>query len=299
MQIIDLDLNTLSSDDLKKYQSLVPEQYKECLLGKDPYGIESAKVYASAVVSNGELLGLVMGSYCKGLPDVEIYLFKMVENDLEAGKNLLKAFQERLKQEGASIFALCFSKKSQDGPFCEAVVQGLQWKGIRPFMLICEYEMKTLSIPWIHKKNRYPSGYGQFFWRDLTPNQREQVATQESQKHFSPILSPLTSYKHPIEMVNSLGLKKGDEVIGWMINHRVDQDTIRYGRLYVNPNEKFHNLAIALISNSILLHLKSGIKRAKFEIPLLQVRRSWINFVQHHLMPYADRVELLYQAFDY
>lgn len=78
---------------------------------------------------------------------------------------------------------------------------------------------------------KYPleEGYAVFPWKDLTEADRE--ALRESQRATGWIKPDLEPWKHDaegFEPVSSLGIRLHGELVGWIINHALDERVVRF-----------------------------------------------------------------------
>jgi hypothetical protein len=93
-----------------------------------------------------------------------------------------------------------------------------------------------------------PPGYEFFYWRDLTAEDREYVT---SRRNASGFLDPFTiDYFDP---ETSLGLRNSStgRVAGWFVNQPADATTVRFGRLYIFPEQRSKACFHPLVSQSV------------------------------------------------
>ncbi|MCG8020030.1 MAG: GNAT family N-acetyltransferase [Candidatus Thiodiazotropha weberae] len=110
------------------------------------------------------------------------------------------------------------------------------------------------------------NGYSLFPWHELRPTEKAQiVARQQVDNWFPSELNPFQE-ESTIEWSNSLGLRYQDEVIGWMITHRVAADVTQYTVLFVAAEHRPRATGIALIAESVRRHLAAGGSRAIFQV---------------------------------
>jgi len=93
-----------------------------------------------------------------------------------------------------------------------------------------------------------PPGYEFFFWRDLTAEDRGYLASRKNAPGF---LDPFTI--KDFEPETSLGLRNTStgRVAGWFVNEPFDEFTVRFGRLYLFPEERSKACFYPLISQSV------------------------------------------------
>lgn len=211
------------------------------------------------------------------------------------GRTLIAKIQEAAIEHGAKIFSLIYPQNAPETPAIEKILQANHWRGSRPFMIQCYFDALTFDAPWVHFNYRYPKGYQEFRWKYLSKKERENLEYRQKQGHFPQLISPFRE-ENQLENLNSLGLKYEKRIVGWIITHRIDSETIRYSSLYIEPSLQFRGLAIKLLANSILLHMKAPTQRAYLEIPLLHVHYSWIQFIKKRILPHAIKTIYLQQG---
>jgi len=86
----------------------------------------------------------------------------------------------------------------------------------------------VLQERWFHTP--LPPGYEIFFWRDLTPEDREYVKSRKDEAGY---LDPFR-VEH-FEPQSSIGLRNTStgQVAGWFVNELANPSTVRFSRLYL------------------------------------------------------------------
>ena len=99
-----------------------------------------------------------------------------------------------------------------------------------------------------------PPGYEIFPWVNLTASDRAAInakmAANPLYKKFNPFIE-----ESKLEPINSLGLRQGENIVGWMIAHRLNPETIRYTQLFVDPETQGMGPGLLLLLQSIRLQL--------------------------------------------
>lgn len=213
------------------------------------------------------------------------------------GKSLVASIQKEAVKKEAVTLTFIYEHDSPHSVAIEKIFKANQWQGIRPFLIRAVFHLETFNAPLIHLKYRSSPDYKEFLWKDLSKSQRENLLFREKEGHFSHVFSPFQEEQN-IEFLNSLGIQYHDRVVGWLITHRLDSDTIRYSSLYIEPSLKFRSHAMKLLADSINLHKKNPTKWAVIEIPYLYVHSSWIHFIKKRLLPSAVKVTHLWQGWN-
>lgn len=298
-----LQVNPQADSLIAAYGPLTPEPLHCCLRGQNPLNIFDISVIAIGATFQGKPIGIALATNATHLRTTEVlHLFVQPEHrNKHVGRELLAKVQEEARKERANIFSLVYSLGEPTTPALEKVIAANHWKGVRPFMLRCWYDVIAFDIPWVMQNTfQYPPGYEEFSWNQLTNDEKEELKHRELQRHFRSFISPHRD-EALLEPLNSLGLRYQGKIVGWMLTHRIAPDTIRYSSIYVDRHLKHHGLImVKLLVDSIHLHLSDRIHQPKalLEIPLLQVSSAWKHFIERRLLPYANKVEKLMQAWD-
>jgi hypothetical protein len=148
---------------------------------------------------------------------------------------------------------------------------------------------------WLKLHNLLPSGYTSFPWVELTLQERELIQKQQAISPWYPeILSPFKE-EEAIEPLNSLGLRYQNQVVGWMITHRVAADTVRYTKLFVREDLQPLGRAISLLSAAIKLQLESR-ETTKAVFTVVANNTPMVRFVYRRLAPYGLSVRQSWEA---
>jgi hypothetical protein len=249
-------------------------------------------------LKDDKCIALILAEAYQTLKTAQLYSIFVQENFRQRGVGfaLFRSFQELLvKEEFRAIgFEYMISSFSLA---LEKILEHLQWPIPKLYLIRYYYDdVSQFKPPWIFLPYHIPSSIEIFPWTALKPEEKKLILFQEEQGVFLPQLSPFRE-ESQIEYLNSLGLRYQGKVIGWAITHRIKPDTIRYTTLYIEKEFYHLGYAIFLLIQSMLLHKKSPIPKALFEVNLREIEPSWARFIQRRLKPYADRIEKVKWAF--
>ena len=211
------------------------------------------------------------------------------------GTKLVFLSLEALRTENMTACVTFHTKDDPHAPFIEKILEKTRWEGTRNFMKRCYFNPYEFKAPWFHLNLSYPEGFESFLWKDLTDKERDYLRRNEKQGRFPQFLYPLKD-EEIIEPINSLGLRYKKEIVGWLVTHRTDPDTIRYSSFFIEPSLKKRSLSIKLLLDSLHLHALSPTKSAFIEIPYLNVQADWLNLINKRLVPYSTEVIISMQS---
>ena len=137
-----------------------------------------------------------------------------------------------------------------------------------------------------------PSTYQLFFWYKLSSTERrdlnERINQNASYQRYTPFIDEAN-----IEPINSLGLRHNGRVIGWIITHRVAPTTVRYTRLFTDPDHNPFRRGMYLLTKSIQLHFDScSVGEDTFATwEFNPDNTNMMNLVQRRLKPYLSDIK--------
>lgn len=274
-------------NDLSPFNNYIPKGIHDKIVSLS----SEMKWIAVGSLKQDDPLGVCVASL-----DIDLGLLEILHLEVNAahrkqriGTTLLSKIQEEGIKQKAKIFSFIYPQNTPETLIIEKILKTNHWKGTRPFLIRAFFNPETFDAPMMHLHYSYPPGYKEFPWNTLKPKQRNDLLYREQQGHFSRALSPFKE-EQIFEPLNSLGLEYQDRVVGWIITHRIDSDTIRYSFIYIEPSLKFRGLAAKLLMNSMLCHMKKPTKWALIEIPYLLVEPAWIRFIEKRILPSAVKV---------
>jgi GNAT superfamily N-acetyltransferase len=203
------------------------------------------------------------------------------------GKTLLTHVENELCQLGCLQVNVVYISNSTT-PYWEKILQQCKWSAPQLRMLVCSGSIINIKdAPWLKLANALPSVYTIFPWMELTKQERELIQKQQMVSPWYPeILSPW-SEEEIIEPLNSLGLRYQDQVVGWMVTHRIATDTVRYTKLFVREDLQRLGRAISLLSKAIKLQLEA-MEDSKAVFVVNAGNTTMLNFVDRRLSPYLN-----------
>ncbi len=294
--VVELDLTSLDLHQLKGYELLTSPEYRICLSGKDPYGITDSNIIVLGLKTNDTPVGIIIANRIAVLRLAQIYFLNLAVSHITAENvaALLSAMEANVKAQGVINLTIKYPDNIAAAVITEAL-KTLHWQKPIFFLLTCLFKSKDFNPTWLQKPYSYPPGFVEFPWLELTSQERDQIMHEQEQGLFLPSVSPFGD-ENIQEPLNSLGLRYNDRVIGWMITHRIDTQTIRYSALFIHPEWQQSHLWIKLLSDAIRLQKSSSVPFALLEIKLSGVDHSWLNFIKRRLIPHTCQVIKTYQS---
>ena len=206
------------------------------------------------------------------------------------GGKLLRESMSRLKKREIERIECEYRT---DGTFevaWEKLLAGTGWQV--PILYLKRYRFlcNDFSPHWLKYVQRPIQGLETFLWKERSEADESAADWMMEPGHVSSLLSPFDQLSHQ-ESLNSLGARLQGRLVGWMITHRVDADTIRYSSLFFDHHIACSGYGLILLAEAIRLQLATNIPFGLCEINLEYADPAWLHFVEKRLKPYADHCE--------
>jgi len=140
------------------------------------------------------------------------------------------------------------------------------------------------NTPWygrVHLSDEYEI----FPWAELTSQEREQLRSSQAQKEWIPPgLEPWMHDHHSFDPISSLGLRYRDQVVGWVINHRVPPATVRFTCSFMRKDLGRRGRILPLYTASLQRLEEAGCKECLFITPI--EFPTMVSFVKDRCAPW-------------
>lgn len=206
------------------------------------------------------------------------------------GRALLAALEGEIASRGFTSLSTVFTASAPGSPAFARVLAARSWTTPRPRTLLMRFSFEQAQqFPWL---NRYPvrDGCEIFPWRDLTPGEREQlVASQRERGWIAEDLVPWRWDEHGFEPLTSVGMRSPEGVVGWVINHALDDHTLRFTCSYIRKDYGRRGRILPLYSESINRMKEAGFTQCSFVAPLHHATMA--AFVRRWMAPWAGTLQ--------
>lgn len=155
------------------------------------------------------------------------------------GRRLLGAVEHGFQERGYDLGVHMFTVGADDHDAARFLVQ-CGWARPAVRQVVCLTDMERTYRSPLPRLGRMPLGYQAIRWCDLSPEQRAGITERHEREApwYPEDLSPFV-YEPGCAQETSLALVKGTsdgEVVGWVISHVIDDDTVRYTCSFVSQD---------------------------------------------------------------
>lgn len=266
------------------YQPLTFPLFRPLLRSLEP----QSSIVAIAASESNQPIGLVLAHIQPGSRSCKVLSIFVKPNYRQQGIGtaLLQRLEAELHQCQCDRAELTYITGNLTTSSLERLLQKCHRSDPKPRMLVGKATYRIENAPWM-KRTSLPRAYHLFPWQEITPSER---AALEQQQQTNPWIPPmLVPFQHEenLEPLNSLGLRYQGEVVGWLITHRLDPDTIRYTCGFIRPDLKLRY--ISLLANAIQIQSDAKIPFGIYTVPL--AFPSMAHFVKERMAPYLFSLE--------
>lgn len=205
------------------------------------------------------------------------------------GRATLAALEGELAGRGFTLVTTVFTANAPGSAAFARVLAARQWSPPQPRTLLMRFTLPEAErFPWF---DRYPvrEGCTIFPWRELTAQERQQLIDSQRQRHW--IAEDLVPWRwdEPVfEPITSVGMRSPEGVVGWVINHALDDTTLRFTCSYIRKDYGRRGRILPLYSASIKRMRETSFTSCSFIAPLHHATMA--AFVRRWMAPWAGTV---------
>lgn len=206
------------------------------------------------------------------------------------GRTVLAALESEVARRGFASLGTVFAAAAVGTPAFARVLAARGWTPPQPRTLLVRFTPEQArQFPWF---NRYPvrDGCEIFPWRELSAAERRQLI--ESQRQRGWIAEDLVPWRwdaHGFEPVTSVGLRSPEGVVGWVINHAIDERTLRFTCSFIRKDYGRRARILPLYTESIRRMRNTPFTQCSFVTPLRHATMA--AFARRWMAPWAGTVQ--------
>jgi GNAT superfamily N-acetyltransferase len=212
--------------------------------GERPVGLALGELPTSRSGS-GELLSIFVQPDARRRGLARALVAAMEAEAGRRGVAVLQAIYTTGKPEVASVERL-FAERGWDAPIARTVTVRFS-------------PAQALATPWFGRLSFPRDDYEIISWTDVRPEEREALRREQDAEHWIP--SGLEPWRHDrlgFDPVSSVGLRYKGRLAGWVINHRISPDTVRFTCSWMRNDMRGLARILPLYTESLRRLLASG-----------------------------------------
>lgn len=224
------------------------------------------KLIGSLVSLDGTAVGLLLCIPDQNFKHVRLMSLR-VASDHEGkglGTKLMSSLLEYLEKneyENAEIF---FHEHWEGQVPLNKILKNTQWEQPEIDQRIILGKAADCMPLYDGNDRSLPEGYSFFPWGALQPADLTLIKSKfEKEVELQGGLWPFF-YEDIIENWNSIALKYKKEVVGWLVTHRITEQTVEFTSLFLSEGHRSFKLAHLLMGEAIYRQVASGIPQFTF-----------------------------------
>jgi hypothetical protein len=245
--------------------------------------------FGAVVVEGDEPIGLALAEERReeGVAELlSVYVRGTARREGHA-KRLLAAVEDEARRRGLVRLAAVYMSGRAEIDWMERAFRARGWAEPQARTVTLRFTPEqALATPWFGRLRLGP-GYEVFPWTALTPAERQELMDSQARATWIfPALEPWRHDRHGFEEVSSLGLRHGGKVVGWVINHRVSPELVRFTCSFMRKDLGRRGRILPLFTESLRRLREVGCPMCTFVTPVFY--GSMVEFVRERCAPWAE-----------
>ncbi len=243
--------------------------------------------------AKGEPVGLVLGELplsVRGGAEV-LSLFVVPEwRSRGVGRALVARLEAEVAEQGqAELTAVYTTGKPSIAAF-ERILWKRGWQAPEARTLSVRFTPQTALGAEVFEERRMAAiaaGLELFSWADLSADEKGAIrASHERAPWITPLLAPWRFEGAELDPISSVGARKGGEVVGWVLNHRVAPGLVRFTCSFMRKNLSRRGRIVPLYRESLRRLAATDCRLCTFVTPVEY--EGMIGFIQRWIVPVAE-----------
>ena len=229
---------SLSADDTVAFADLTFASYRPLLAEASATGTIAALGARIDGTPAALALARVLGD---GESEILSLFVKPAYRRQGLGIRLVAQLERLLRERGCTQSHTVYTTEPHASPPIERLLQAAGWSVPQPRLVIFRFDRRSLLSPWMRRMQIRPP-YEVVGWSEVREADLQKVRTLALASGIPDYLLPFEPDNAPQSAVSVL-LRYENELVGWLVGHRVAPDTARYTKLFIE--EKFHGSTFA------------------------------------------------------
>ncbi len=206
------------------------------------------------------------------------------------GQQLLTGLDGWFRSQGIKKITLELRDENASYPVASHILKKHGWSVQQPLVHRFKVAINTLrDLEW-DQYRRKPYGLKAIPWASISNQQYTELLKRcRHDEPFRRELVPQSSDKE-VDKKLSLGLCKGDKVIGWLMAVRIRSDLIEYSSLFVEPEYRASGATILLLGEGFIRLSAARIENVIFQVKI--ENDQMLRFVRKRFHPILSEATL-------
>jgi GNAT superfamily N-acetyltransferase len=285
------EIEVLHPFNVRQYAGMTFPAYRRVLI-RD---VGSARVIACVAKHDGKAVGLAFAEDVGGLgPTLRSVYADPTHRQCGMATQLLAAVESLSAVHGWKSLRAVFMEGPDNRTDLRRLLARCDWTEpvLRTRVIQIGLE-EILHSSWMQRRRPLPDTFEVFSWTDLSDSEKE-ILLRDQKEHNWPDVEVFPFHYGPhFEEKTSFGVRYEGKVVGWVVNHRYDEESLRFTCSYLREDLQKLGRLVELYARSVdqmnhRTEFKQGIMTVPVEYPAM-----WA-FARRHLVPFAQQVKKTY-----
>lgn len=252
---------------------------------------------AIAAMADNEPVGLALGERPADAEDgapnerIPVMLSLFTKPDARGrgvGTALVEHLEQALRDDGFDGVQTVYMTGKPSIPVLERILEKRCWLPPEPRTVTLRFTPEeALSTPWFGRLRLPSDDYEIFPWADLSEDERQELMrSQEGSGWIAKGLEPWNHDRHSFDRVSSVGLRYRGGVVGWVINHKIAPDAVRFTCSFMRKDLGRRGRILPLYTASIERLRSAGYRTCTLVTPVAYP--NMVRFVERRCAPWAS-----------
>jgi hypothetical protein len=237
-------------------------------------------------------VGLALGCLPLGegdAPELLSFYLRPERRTPEAADGLLARFETAVRDAGFDSLGFVYTSGGADAEALEALLARRGWSPPETRMVSVRFTLEQAkATPWFRRYRRR-GGFEFVRWAEVSAAELAALrASQEESGWIAEDLAPWKFDQRRLDPASSLAIRLGGEIVGWVLNHRIDDQTVRFTCSFLRRDLSRRGRIVPAYTESIERAAAAGYERAILTVP--KHHREMVAFVQRWCAPWIGFV---------
>jgi hypothetical protein len=202
-----------------------------------------------------------------------------------AADGLMALFEDAVCDAGFRSLGFVYTSGTREAEALEELLARRGWSPPETRMVTLRFTLEQLkSTPWFERYRRR-TGFGFVPWIEI--GEAEVAALRASHEESGWIAEDLVPWgfdQQRLDAASSIAIRLGGEIVGWVLNHRIDERTIRFTCSFLRRDLSRRARIVPAYSESIARAEAAGYERGLFTVP--KHHTEMVAFVERWCAPW-------------
>jgi hypothetical protein len=218
-------------------------------------------------------------------PELLSFYLRPERQSPQVADGLMARFEEAVRDAGFHSVGFVYTKGGPGSEELEALLGERGWSAPETRMVTLRFTLEQArQTPWFERYRRR-TGFVFTPWVEVGEEDLAALrASHEEEEWIAEDLVPWAFDQRRLEPASSLAIRLDGAIVGWVINHRLGDDTVRFTCSFLRRDLSRRGRIVPAYSESVVRAQASGFTRGLFTVP--KHHAEMVAFVERWCAPW-------------